>query len=654
MHWQTKIKGAAMGMAVTLLAWSSSSHAQVFDTPPSDFTLEALPSSPQFPFPSLPITLNIGNFDTSIVASGNRTLNEVAIASISQFSEDNESLIHRFWTIVHNSASDTRSLIQTTPSDIEVFSEFDPFYLIPDSLNLLDLNGDSVDDIALLGAVLDLDADSVAGIKLQKSGATGPVGVFGVPSQAGPEFFATNINLLGQQTDSSIPSLFNGNPSQPSLTQADFDGDGLIDLAFYDFEAPLPAGTGVQIAVTLANNGTFGTLPRTDTELVLPADLQGFDYAYNLVAADIDGDGAPDLAITFDVEEFSGVEDQLLVFKGNGDGSFVPEPIASALLGEDASLAGLAVGNFDGNDFLDFAVVSIAEQQAMGLEGSAALNVVFCSPGDATCDVDVNAFGNFVIPFSLAAADFNEDGLDDLAAAFLACDTDTDQCDDPSLITSGVAILLNNDGDIDVNPDQVLPLGGSESNRFTLQVAAKDIDGCGGPDLAYIGFDITAPTPDPSATPIIVPAPIAVGIGAQGLSGTNIGLASVAFNHNDDPIADAGQPVQTEGGVRVGGDPTCSGEPGEVLSIQWTVVSGSADISDPTAANPIVDANTSTVLQVTCTDACGASSSSTVTVTGGFLLNGTGCSLGQGAASGMAWIFGLIGLLPLAIRRIRG
>ncbi|HKY63993.1 MAG TPA: hypothetical protein VJR29_11280 [bacterium] len=639
MQWYKKVGGAVLAMTAILGGWTSSGQAQIFDTPVLDFVLEALPTPSAAPFPSLPLTLNVGNYDTSINGPGDLPLNEVAIAGISGFVEtDPIALVHRYWTIVHDSSTDTRSLVQTAPSDIAVTDEFEPFYLIPDSLQLVDLDGDGADDIAVLGAGIELEsgrAVDLASLKLQKTGTTGPVGVFGVPSQAGPNFFATSLNILGQQTDSSIPSLFGGTPSQPSLTTADFDGDGSIDLAFYDFFFGDP---GIQVAVSLRNDGTFGTLPRTDTTLNLPVDYQGFDFAYNLVAADIDGDGAPDLAITFDAADGSGVPDRLLVFKGNGDGSFVADPIASVDLGSDFDLSGLAVGNFDGDEFLDFAV-GAAQQEV--LPGTFLINIVLCSPG-ASCSVSPIdlADGTFVVPLSLAAADYDEDGLDDLAVAFIACDNPSGECEQNE-ISSGVGVLVNQNGSFTNQPDQILLLGGGEDSRIVLQVIGKDIDGCGGPDLAYSGFQI----PQESPAPVLAPQ--------GGFFGTT-NWASVAFNHNDDPIADAGTPVPVSGGFQVGGEPTCLGELGENLTIEWEVVSGDASISDPTTANPVVNAQTDSVLQVTCSDLCGASSSATVTVQGGnILLNGSGCSLNPAASGGLAWLVGLAGLLPLAVIRRR-
>lgn len=95
------------------------------------------------------------------------------------------------------------------------------------------------------------------------------------------------------------------------------------------------------------------------------------------------------------------------------------------------------------------------------------------------------------------------------------------------------------------------------------------------------------------------------------------------------------------------------------MAILWEVVSGTATISNPTVANPLItNASAGAVLRVTCTDACGLSDSDTVTVVGPTLLEGSGigCSLGLAPVSGLSasWLFSLLGFLPmLALRRRR-
>ncbi|HKY63992.1 MAG TPA: hypothetical protein VJR29_11275 [bacterium] len=608
--------------ASLLLGASAPGLAQTFDAP-VDFLLPSLGFLDDESI-DIPSTLNIGNFDTSILGPGDSTLNEVAIAAVG-FIDLDSSITQRYWTIVHDSAADTRSLALSPPSDIET-TLAETNYFFPSSLQLVDLNGDQADDIALLGVTpeMDMAVNAPANVKFFASGF-GPARAIGVPSQAGPNFFATSLNELGSQTDGSILTAFG--EFDPNFAAADFDGDGLVDLAFYDFDG------ADQIAVSLQNNGSLGALPRTDSVLTLPAGLAGFDSAVNLVAADIDGDGPVDLALTLSLPPTgTGTNNFLLVFKGNGDGSFVSDPIASVSFPDQSIPVTLAAGNFDGDDFLDFAVFFFDQELSVG-----DLSVVLCAPGGSCA---VNPLGlpqtGLLAIFGLAAADFDGDGLDDLANTFIQAEEAS-----PEFPQGGVQVRLNpGDGNFPVAADQTLAVGGSLDNRVTIPIATKDIDGCGGPDLAYSAFELI-PEPTPQA------------VTGQGFGEQAVYHASVAFNHNDDPVADAGTPVAANGGFQVGGDPTCLGELGENLSIEWEVVSGNAEISDSSAANPIVQASQTSVLQVTCTDACGAASSATVTVQGGgFLLNGTGCSLGGSAAGGSLWLL-ILGGLPFGVIRLK-
>ncbi len=649
----------ALGLSV-LAAFSAgaiSASAQTFDTPPSDFILEPPPVSGEtFFLPPLPTTLNIGDFDPSVTSSVTGAgLNDVVVMGIPAFSNDPESLTHRIWTIVHDSGSNTRSLAQTDPSDIVVTSEEETFYFQPSSVQVTDLNGDGQNDLAFmdpfnlfLRAVEHVNELS-AQFKFQKSGGGNPARVLGIPGQGSAPFFATSINELGSQSeDASAPAPFFSEISQPILAIGDFDGDGVSDLAFYDFIAALAQGANGDLAAVLQNNGTLNPLPRTDTVLNVPSGVGDGNGGYNVAAADLDGDGITDLVMTFDVDN-DGPEDpdRLLAFLGNGDGTFNPEPAVNVALA-DGDLHGLVIGDFDGNAFLDFALSNAGLSEGPSTTGEVF--VVFCGPGTpAACSLTTLTLPQTVVT-NLASADFNSDGLDDLAFTQLSCTTDP--CDGSSIV-GNVGVHLNQEGAFGVSPDQTLLLGGIEARQFLLQVVAGDIDDCGGPDLAYLGFQI--PEESPEVAPTMKLATLAGDV-KLGLIGTTTSYASVAFNANEAPVADAGEGTQTPGGILVGGDPTCADPSNDTQAILWEVVSGTATISDPTAANPVItDASIGAVLQVTCTDACGLSDSDTVTISNPTLLEGAGCSLAltSAAVSPTAWALGLIGLLPMLVLRRR-
>jgi len=638
--------GSLLACGATALSLS----AQTFDTPPSDFPLTPASSTGLMILPPIPTTLNSGNFDSSVVSAvTGAQLNDVVVLGVPSLDEQAPSLTHRIWTIVHDSGTNTRSLVQTDPSDIVITSEEEVFYIEPSSVQILDLTGDGQNDLALIDSDFLLRGTvNTAGLKFEKSGIGNPAKVIGIPGQASAPFFATSLNLLGQQgPDASIPGSFLSEVSQPSLAVGDFDGDGVSDLAFYDF---IVEGMETSdLAAVLKNNGTVGTLPRTDTSLNIPADVGGQNGGYNVISADINGDGIADLAMTFDLDNIAtSGPDRLLAFLGNGDGTFNPEPVVNVVINDDGELHGLAVGDFDGNSFLDFAVSSAATDSAIGSD----LEVVLCNPGTpAACSVNTVALEN-TFATNLAAGDFDSDGLDDLAIGEIVCPGD---CTGLDQFVGNVGVYLNQGSSFSTTPDQALLLGGTEDRQWVNQVVSQDIDGCGGPDLAYTGFEF----------PEITPTQILQNKLSEFQSSVKLGVtvqsqfASVAFNANEAPVADAGEGTLTPGGTLVGGEPTCSDPSDDTMAILWEVVSGTATISNPTVANPLItNASAGAVLRVTCTDACGLSDSDTVTVVGPTLLEGSGigCSLGLAPDAGLSasWFFSLLGFLPmLALRRRR-
>jgi hypothetical protein len=161
-----------------------------------------------------------------------------------------------------------------------------------------------------------------------------------------------------------------------SMAVADFNRDGRLDIA-------LETLTG-NILIAMGNgDGTFQpmtavTAPRTVTAIL---------------AADVDGDGAPDLV---GASSFGDPQDWL--FRGNGDGTF--RGAVALALGARGTSA-LAVADFNGDGRPDLAVGT-----AVGVSVMAGL------PGGGFA-AGVN-FG--CTPDRLAVGDFNGDGRPDLMA----------------------------------------------------------------------------------------------------------------------------------------------------------------------------------------------------------------------------------------------
>jgi uncharacterized protein (DUF2141 family) len=204
-----------------------------------------------------------------------------------------------------------------------------------------------------------------------------------------------------------------------------------------------------------------------------PANLTSWGQQSS-ITADFNGDGKLDLA---NIAGDNALSTSLVVYLGNGDGTF-QNPVTYPITQEAStqSLAALAVGDFSGDGKLDLAIVvnncSPGSGQYCSALGSVA---ILLGNGDGTFQQPVNV-GTHYAPDSIVAADFNGDGLLDIAV------TDSSSLLSGYPANASIAVLLGN-GDGSFQPYVEFPAPNAHRG-----LVAADFNGDGHIDLASLGY----------------------------------------------------------------------------------------------------------------------------------------------------------------------
>lgn len=269
---------------------------------------------------------------------------------------------------------------------------------------------------------------AIAGSPLAETGSDGKTSLVFVTE--------TGISLLPGNGDGSFQGLPNLPVGPTGFVAADFNGDGLTDIAF------------------IADNGNLTTaVGRGDGTLAVTSQIAATAGEF-LLAGDFNGDGRPDVAAILPGVSMQEIvpDSQLFFYKGNGDGAFQSPSAAIDLHIQGAVHA--ATGDFNGDGHLDIAVSAIGSEPNQG-ESNAAILVI---PG--------NGDGTFGTPVLLAGqSSFNP------ASSLLAADLNNDKRTD--LIWNNIVFLGQSDGSF-----RQQPLG-----LLGTPLAIGDLNGDGIPDI---------------------------------------------------------------------------------------------------------------------------------------------------------------------------
>lgn len=260
---------------------------------------------------------------------------------------------------------------------------------------------------------------------------------------------------------------------------ADYNGDGRLDIAL---------GIHLQGLRVLVGNdsGRFSEWSR-GLDYQIPGqggDASGFS-SRALAAVDWTGDGLPDIVALSEgprmpnpnrmerantntnIGDIAFVFDGVALFLNQGDGTWKKEYKGEGL--DRIFGDGVALGDFNGDGRVDFATAS----SRMGRRD--LVNLKLETGGWST--VSVPQVRPFAVIRSVAAADFDADGLDDLAVAYMAYEADTWR--------SGVDVLYpRKDGTWERRV-----LASREGQLAYTALGEGDLDGDGARDLVALDYD---------------------------------------------------------------------------------------------------------------------------------------------------------------------
>jgi hypothetical protein len=300
------------------------------------------------------------------------------------------------------------------------------------------------------------------------------VAVADVNGDGKPDIMVVNVNsgtvavLLGNGNGTFQPAVtYSSGGSAPiSVAVADINNDGKPDLLVAIDNNGVYSSVGV-----LLGNGD-GTFQKAVTY------SSGGYSAYSVAAADVNGDGKPDVVVTNLYVAVSGNGDRgsVGVLLGNGDGTL--QPVVT--YGSGAYQAdSVVVADINNDGKPDLLVANVCADAKCAKEGSIG---VLLGNGDGTFQTAVSYPSGGYWNRSVAVADVNGDGISDLLAAN-NCAT---VCQQNTGLPGSLGVLLGK-GDGTFNLAVTFGSGGYGANS----VAVVDVNGDGKPDVLVANCSVT-------------------------------------------------------------------------------------------------------------------------------------------------------------------
>jgi hypothetical protein len=234
-----------------------------------------------------------------------------------------------------------------------------------------------------------------------------------------------------------------------AVVSADFNGDGLPDLASIELAGNPPVG---ELMILDGSTSGFFTV----------ADQHSIRSPVAVVTADFNGDGKPDLAVA---ESFTPPQPNIVhIFANNGHSAF--QELSPVILAAGLSVAAVATGDFNRDGKQDLAVLTTTQNG-----GSTDEALIFLGNGDGS----FRAGASYQVgtgASAIATADFNGDGRIDLATANSGTGGNG----------GSMSVLLGN-GDGTFSAALTTPLSGPNGDT-PFRIAAADLKSGGKADLA--------------------------------------------------------------------------------------------------------------------------------------------------------------------------